>query len=80
MIGIPGGIQGPNFLMIEAAAKEQGVGLKLLEGKGDDEDTLGKKRVWVMDSTKFPFYQAEIYHQFHGILRCLYSKNECHDI
>lgn len=22
--------------------------------------------VWVMDSDKFPFRQAEIYHQFHG--------------
>ena len=35
-------------------------------GKGDDADTLGKKLIWVMDSDKFPFRQAEVYHQFHG--------------
>ena len=65
LIGLPGGIQGPSFSMIEQAAKEQGVGLKFMEGKGDDPDTLGKKIVWVMDTAKFPFYQAEIYHQYH---------------
>jgi hypothetical protein len=41
-------------------------GLQLVEGKGDDADTLFKKKVWVLDSNKFPFRQAEIYHQFHG--------------
>ena len=46
------------------AAKSKGV--TLLEGKGNDKDTLGKKIVWVMDTQSFPFYQAEIYHQFHG--------------
>ena len=30
-----------------------------------------------MDSTKFPFYQAEIYHQFHGII-CYLTKKEYH--
>lgn len=34
-------------------------------GQGDDADTLGQAKVWVYDSDKFPFYQAEIYHQYH---------------
>jgi len=39
------------------------VGLVLAAGSGDDEDTLGKKLVWVMDSTHFPFFQAEVRRQ-----------------
>jgi hypothetical protein len=93
-------VTGPAFAAVEAVAKEQGVPLKLVEGRGDDADTLDKKVVWVMDSAKvrgsvpvvgvrphlpsalqrlrarplpprlfypaqFPFYQGEIYHQFH---------------
>lgn len=54
------------FSAVEAAAKKDGLTLKLVEGKGDDADTLGKKIVWVMDTEKFPFVQAEIYHQYHG--------------
>lgn len=27
----------------------------------------------VMDSDKFPFYQAEVYHQFHGNAHNIYS-------
>ena len=48
------------FSQVEAAAKEKGVELKLVEGKGDDPDTLGKKIVWVMDTAKFPFYQGTL--------------------
>ena len=65
LIGLPGGINGKAFPMVEAAAKEKGMQLKLLEGKGDDPDTLGKKIVWVMDIAKFPFFQGELYHQYH---------------
>jgi hypothetical protein len=49
---------------VESAASAKG--LKLVAGKGDDADTLGKKIVWVMDTQQFPFKQAEVYHQFHG--------------
>ena len=29
-------------------------------------DTLGTREILVMDSDKFPFYRAELYHQFHN--------------
>ena len=47
-----GGTAGPAFAAVEKAAKEQGVPLKFVEGRGDDSDTLDKKVVWVMDSAK----------------------------
>ena len=55
-----------SFPLIAEAAKDKGLTLKLMEGKGDDPDTLGKKIVWVMDTEKFPFIQGEVYHQYHG--------------
>ena len=61
-----GGIKSPLFSQVEAAAKEKGVELKLVEGKGDDPDTLGKKIVWVMDTAKFPFYQGAVQCMFHN--------------
>lgn len=66
LIGLPGGMNSADFPDVEAAAKRDGLTLKLVEGKGDDKDTLGKKIVWVMDTEKFPFIQAEVYHQYHG--------------
>mmetsp|Transcript_27443 Transcript_27443/g.31729 ORF Transcript_27443/g.31729 Transcript_27443/m.31729 type:complete len:87 (-) Transcript_27443:1328-1588(-) len=49
---------------VEAAANAKG--MKLAPGQGNDPDTLGKKLVYVMDSNVFPFYQAEVYHQYHN--------------
>lgn len=63
LLGVPGGAASPYFKDIAEAATAKGI--KLVEGKGNDADTLGKRMVWVMDSDKFPFYQAEVYHQFH---------------
>ena len=40
--------------------------MKLYAGRGDEPDTIGDKAVLVYDSTKFPFYPAEVYHQFHN--------------
>ena len=51
------------FKIIKEAADKKGIMLK--EGNGNDPDTLGKKMAFVMDSNKFPFNQAEVYHQFH---------------
>jgi peptide methionine sulfoxide reductase MsrA len=34
-------------------------------GEGSDPDTLGKALVWLYDAAKYPFFQGEIYHQFH---------------
>lgn len=64
LVGIPGGYSNTNLMSkLEKVAKEKG--FTLVEGKGDDQDTLGKKMIWIMDTEKFPFNQAELYHQFH---------------
>lgn len=63
LLGLPGGINHPMYKEVEAAAEAKG--MRLEAGKGNDPDTLGKKLVYAMDSEKFPFYQAEVYHQFH---------------
>ena len=64
LIGLPGGVKNPHYTEVEAAAKAKGMTLE--EGKGNDPDTLGKKLVYVYDTAKYPFYQAEVYHQFHN--------------
>lgn len=58
LLGLPGGKNHPLFDKVEAAAAEQG--MQLVDGKGNDPDTLGKKLVYVMDTKQFPFYQAEV--------------------
>ena len=58
LLGLPGGAKHPQYQLVEAAAEARGMTLK--EGKGNDPDTLGKRIVYVMDSNKFPFYQAEV--------------------
>jgi len=65
LLGLPGGTASPLFPAVAAAAAARGVGLTLLAGKGDDPDTSGQRAVWVMDTAAFPFYQGEVYHQFH---------------
>jgi len=63
LLGLPGGASHQMYPQVEAAAAAKGMTLAL--GKGNDPDTLGKKLVFVYDTAKFPFYQAEVYHQFH---------------
>jgi len=63
LLGLPGGESSPLFEQVKEAATAKGI--KLVQGKGNDPDTLGKGIVYVMDSAKFPFRQAELYHQFH---------------
>jgi hypothetical protein len=58
LLGLPGGTSHPQYQLVQAAAEARGMILK--EGKGNDPDTLGKRIVYVMDSNKFPFYQAEV--------------------
>jgi peptide methionine sulfoxide reductase MsrA len=65
-IGLPGGKESPYFDTIRKAALESPGGMKLFDGKGDEPDTIGDKAVLVYDSSKFPFYPAEVYHQFHN--------------
>ena len=62
VIGVPGGIYGRYGELVQAARHEE---VELVEGRGNDPDTLRQGKVFVMDSDAFPFFQAEIYHQFH---------------
>lgn len=64
LIGLPGGMENPYYQEVLDAATAKGMKLEL--GKGNDPDTLGTKKVYVYDIQKFPFYQAEIYHQYHN--------------
>jgi len=64
LLGLPGGKNHPMYKYVEEAATKSG--FTLLDGKGNDPDTLRTKNVYVMDNVKFPFYQAEIYHQYHN--------------
>lgn len=64
LIGLPGGVKHTSYPLVEKSAEN--AGFKLVEGKGNDGDTLGKQIVYVYDSTKFPFYQGEVYHQYHN--------------
>ena len=62
MIGLPGGANATVFSEIVAANAGR---LKLAVGQGSDPDTADTQVVWIYDSEQFPFYQAELYHQFH---------------
>ena len=66
ILGLPGGTQSPYYEMVEKAAAESPGGMKLTSGRGDEPDTLGDKLVLVYNSDRFPFYPAELYHQFHN--------------
>ena len=68
LVGLPGGESSPLAGVVAKAL--EGKGLKLARGSGDDGDTLGTGKVWLYDTAAFPFYQAEVYHQFHdGFMR-----------
>ena len=68
VVGIPGGVNSPLFTVLQA---ENVNNMELREGAGGDfqngrpveDDVLNV--VWVVDSDKLPFNQAEEYHQFH---------------
>jgi peptide methionine sulfoxide reductase MsrA len=70
-IGIPGGMDGKYFDAVKAANAGR---LELLKGEGNDADTVRTKKVWIYDSDKYPFYQGEVYHQFHDDMLESYSK------
>ncbi len=52
-----------SYPLVEQAATK--AGFKLVVGKGNDPDTLGTQTVFVYDTKNFPFYQGEVYHQYH---------------
>ena len=63
LVGVPGGAKGPYSKALVDASIATGDKLDFAAGKGDDPDA--RAVAFVMDSTAFPFYQAEPYHQFH---------------
>ena len=72
VVGVPGGIHGAYAEHLEAAGHP---GVDLAEGRGGDPDTLYQRKVYVMDTTRFPFFQGEIYHQFHDDMVEKYSSS-----
>ena len=64
LIGLPDGMLHPSFPKIEAMAQSKG--MKLLPGLGNEPDTYGTKTIYVYDTKRFPFFQAEVYHQYHN--------------
>jgi len=71
-IGLPGGMSGAAFQQVKEVS---GGKLEFLLGQGNDGDTIGSKKVWVYDTAKFPFYQGEVYHQFHDDMRDKYPED-----
>ena len=70
VIGIPGGVSSDLFKILQ---DENVNHMVLREGSGNEYGSFGRAKegdelntVWIIDSTKFPFYQAELYHQFHN--------------
>ena len=63
VLGLPGGQDSPYYEVIRQAASQSP--MNLVAGRGDEPDTIGDKSILVYDSKKFPFYPAELYHQFH---------------
>lgn len=63
LVGLPGGTKSPLCKALVAASQAQGDRLNFATGKGDDADV--RATAFVMDTADFPFYQAELYHQFH---------------
>lgn len=65
-LGLPGGMASPLLATVSASqAGRVSQPFRMEAGRGDDADTLGTPLVWVYDTALFPFYQAELYHQFH---------------
>jgi hypothetical protein len=64
------------FRQVEIAASNHG--MKLVDGKGNDPDTLGKRMVYVMDSNVFPFHQAEVCKLLLFLFRLSWSSYYCY--
>jgi len=62
-LGFPGGVS--NDEIMEAVRAANLINLTLLEGVGADPDTLITNNVYIVDSDKFAFAQAEICMQFY---------------
>jgi len=63
LVGIPGGTASPLARELVDASVRTGDKLDFGKGKGDDPDA--RATVFIMDTSKHPFYVGEAYHQFH---------------
>mmetsp|Transcript_10091 Transcript_10091/g.17331 ORF Transcript_10091/g.17331 Transcript_10091/m.17331 type:complete len:254 (-) Transcript_10091:810-1571(-) len=75
VVGVPGGVAGPLFHDFASMNLNNMV---LVEGEGGEPDTLNT--VFVMDSEQFPFFQAEMYHQFHHGLGHQFDREYTYDL
>lgn len=69
VVGLPGGTAGPLFDILKAQNTPRGPYNMTMNLKADLTGNMTQDEantVWVMDSTVFPFYRAEQYHQFHS--------------
>ena len=63
LVGLPGGVHGSYFGQLRAANKHN---MTLVESSaGSDADTFEQSKVFVMDSDRFTFHQADLCLQFH---------------
>merc|ERR1711862_711882 len=63
MLGFPGGTDNEKVMGLVHSANVNN--MTLVKGIGGDDDTLLTNRVYIMDSTTFPFVQAEVCMQFY---------------
>lgn len=63
IVGVPGGSKSRFAKELVQASVAMGDKLDFGVGKGDDPDA--RALAWIMDTARYPFYQAEPYHQFH---------------
>jgi len=63
VVGVPGGRKNPLVAQLVQSSAANGDKLDFAAGKGNDADA--RAVAFIMDSTEYPFYQAEVYHQFH---------------
>ena len=62
-MGVPGGTQSDYAKLLVSASVKAGDKLDFAKGKGDDPDARAVS--FVMDTTDYPFFIGEQYHQFH---------------
>jgi peptide methionine sulfoxide reductase MsrA len=71
IVGLPGGFD--NMNIVQALHEANLHNMTVARGLGSDPDTLGTNTIYVMDSTHFPYTQAELCEQFHNNVTSQYS-------
>jgi len=72
-LGLPGGMDNDAVVVLKEFADQKG--MKVLPGKGNEEDTLNALTIYVYDTAHFPFYAGELYHQYHNDMGEDYGKD-----